>query len=119
MQTVNLGKVAGIIYSPNEPKDKTVIWGRQNDLENDPNDVSHLVYRNQNWVELSTRGIGEIIQFGMSLPDALDQLGDDGTNWVESNGQSCAGSTYETITGNSTVPNLTGVGGLVLLIKIN
>lgn len=42
-----------------------------------------------------------------------------GTNWIEADGQSAAGTEYEAETSNSTVPNITDPDGLTVMIKVN
>lgn len=42
-----------------------------------------------------------------------------GTNWIEANGQSSAGTEYQTVTGNAVVPTIVDPDGLTVMIKVN
>lgn len=51
--------------------------------------------------------VGSIVDSMLTEAQFQSELGT--TNWVLSDGDSCAGSAYETLTGNSTTPDLRGV----------
>ena|ERR1700743_1365888 len=61
------------------------------------------------------QGLGDIILSSLSLSQFQTIHG---TTWIESNGQSCVGTSYESLTGNKVVPNITVIGATPY-IKVN
>jgi len=118
VKSIRLGQVAGVVISETAPSRKNVIWAKPLD----PNDDTQwlLYFWNGNeWVSLATRMIGEIMFTGLTLAQAQSQLGADAPNWLLADGQSAAGTTYETVTGNANVPDLSPVVGQAILIKVD
>lgn len=64
----------------------------------------------------SVHPVGTVMRASLNLSQFQSQMG---SGWVEADGQSCTGTAYETITGNSTVPTITDSDGLLVMIRVN
>lgn len=117
IKMLNLGQIAGIVVGSTEPSRKNVIWA--NEVTAGSNNWILKIWNGSAWVTLNSRFVGEIIYTGLTIAQAQSQLGADGVNWISANGQSCAGTAYETLSGNSVVPDLSPIAGQAILIKVN
>lgn len=61
------------------------------------------------------QGLGDVILSPLTLSQFQTIHG---TGWIVSNGQSSVGTSYETLTGNKTVPTIT-VSGATAFIKVD
>lgn len=61
------------------------------------------------------QGLGDIIFSPLTLAQFQTIHGD---GWILANGQSCVGTSYETLTGNKTVPTVT-LSGATSYIRVN
>jgi hypothetical protein len=59
--------------------------------------------------------IGEIKLSPLTLAEFQEQASND---WIAANGQSCVGTKYNTVSGNTTVPNIS-VSGTNAFIRVN
>lgn len=117
VKKIDLGQVAGVVVSVSAPTTKSVIWSKP--LDNTNTNFQLLIWNGSAWVTLGTRYVGEIMYTGLTLAQAQTVLGGESVNWLLADGQSAAGTLYETLTGNSTVPDLSPVLGQAILIKVN
>lgn len=87
-------------------------------LQQNANKVLRNIYNQLEALEIlvdqNTR-IGDVQLSGLILSDFQSLAGD---NWVEANGQSCVGTEYEFISGDSVVPTVS-ISGVTAYIKVN
>jgi hypothetical protein len=82
------------------------------------NKVLNNVYSQVTSVQSSVskiQGVGDVILSPLTLMQFQSSHGND---WIVANGQSSVGTSYESLTGNKTVPTVT-VSGVTAYIKVN
>jgi hypothetical protein len=78
-----------------------------------PTEGQALVYKSGKWVNstptvVSQTTVGDIKQSILTETQFKAQMGADGGGWVLADGRNVSGSTYTTITGQNTIPDLRG-----------
>lgn len=87
-------------------------------LQQNANKVLRNIYNQLTELEvlvLQNTVVGDVKLSSLSLSDFQDLSG---TDWIEANGQSSVGTTYELVTGSKVVPTVT-VSGVNSYIKVN